>query len=106
MLRKSLFALAITTTAIFGGANAASAQSATPTTNPLKCVGAAEHKQAQSLRLQAAQSELAGLQARKTAATAAGNTKAITRIDGRIARVSAHIAKIQANQAKFATRCP
>jgi uncharacterized protein HemX len=107
MLRKALVALSLTAAATLGVSGAAFAQSAPPTTtNPLKCVGAAEHKQAQALRLQAAQAELAGLQARRAAAVAANKTQAVARIDGHIAKVTAHIAKIQANQATFAARCP
>ncbi len=108
-MRKLLATIALTAIASIGGMSAAGAQTAQPvpsTTNPLKCVGAAEHKQAQSLRLQAAQADLAALQKRRAAAVAAGNTTAVARIDGRIAKVNAHIAKIQANQAKFAARCP
>jgi hypothetical protein len=107
MLRKTLFALSLAAASTVGISGTAFAQSAPPTTtNPLKCVGAAEHKQAQAFRLQAARAELAGLQARRAAAVAANKTQAVTRIDAHIARVTAHIAKIQANQAKFAARCP
>jgi hypothetical protein len=104
MIRKSLAVLALTaTTAGLLGSNTASA-STVGKPNPLTCVGAAEHKQAQSLRLQAAQADLAALQLRKTASV--GRAAATARIDGRIAKVTARIAKIQANQVKFAARCP
>ncbi len=111
MIRKTLIALSLSVAAMGFGASSASAQStpaqSTPTTtNPLKCVGAAEHKQAQALRLQAAESDLAGLQARRAAAVQAGKNEAVARIDARIARVNARIATIKANQAKFAARCP
>lgn len=106
MIRKTLIALSLTAAVLTGGAGAASAQSTPTTTNPLKCVGAADHKKAQALRLEAAKSDLAALQARRTAAVNAGKTEAVARIDARIARVNARIAQIQSNQAKFAARCP
>jgi hypothetical protein len=106
MIRKTLFALSLAAASTVGFVGAASAQAAPSTTNPLKCVGAVEHKQAQSFRLQAAQSELKALQARRAVAVSANKAEAVTRIDARIAKVNAHIAKIQANQAKFAARCP
>jgi hypothetical protein len=106
MMRKLLATLALSAATIVGGAATAQAQTAPTTVNPVKCVGAAEHKQAQALRLQAAQADLAGLQLRRAAAAAAGRTAQVARIDGRIARVTARIAKIQANQVAFAVRCP
>jgi hypothetical protein len=80
--------------------------SSTKAPNPLRCIGAADHKAAQASRLSAAQSELAALNARLAVAQQAGNTKAAERIQGHITKVTGHIATIQANQAKFATKCP
>jgi predicted transcriptional regulator len=107
MLRKSLVTI-LFAGALFGSTAAvASAQTAPiPLGNTVQCAGAAEHKQAQALRLQAAQADIAFLNARKAAAQAANRPKAVTRIDKRIAEVTQRIAKIQANQAKFLTRCP
>ena len=83
----------------------ASAQAAT--TNPVKCAGAAEHKAAQSARLQAIQSEIAALNARRGAVVASGKKpERLTRIDAHIAQLQARVALVQANQAKFAARCP
>jgi hypothetical protein len=110
-MRKILFALTLASAATVGGSTVASAQTTilvatvTPTAS-LKCVGAAEHKEAQALRLQAAQADLRSAQARKAAAVAANNTAAIARIDARTARITARVAKIQTNQATFAARCP
>ena len=105
-MRKLLATLAIVASAVIGGSATAVAQTAPTTVNPVKCVGASEHKQAQALRLQAAQADLAGLQLRRAAAAAAGRTAQVARIDGRIAQVTARIVKIQANQVAFAARCP
>jgi hypothetical protein len=107
-MRKILFALILASAATIGGSSVASAQtSVAPVAKmSLKCVGAAEHKEAQVLRLQAAQAELRSVQARKAAAVTANNTAAIARIDARTARITARVAKIQANQATFAARCP
>jgi hypothetical protein len=107
-MRKLLLSLTLVSAAIIGGSSVASAQTTTPVAPKasLKCVGAAEHKQAQTLRLQAAQAELRSAQARKAAAVAANNTAAITRVDARMARITARVAKIQTNQATFAARCP
>ncbi len=106
-MKKLLLALTLFSATTIGGSGAASAQSAVPVVkSSLKCVGAAEHKEAQALRLQAAQADLRSVQTRKAAAVAANNPTAITRIDGRIALVTARIAQIQANQAYFAARCP
>jgi hypothetical protein len=108
MMRKILFSLTIAA-ATFGLAGTASAQTtqAPPSSvSPVKCVGAPQHKQAQALRLQAAQADLAALQARRSAAVAANRADIVARIDVRIAKVTARIAKIQSNQAAFALRCP
>jgi hypothetical protein len=103
-MRKLLFTLtAIAASCVAGAANA---QTAPTTVNPVKCAGAPQHKQAQALRLQAAQADLAALQARRAAAVAANRSAAVARIDARIAAVTARIAKLQSNQAAFAIRCP
>lgn len=108
MLRKSLATAAIASTLLVGGASMATAE-ASATTAPkhqLKCVGAAEHKQAQALRLQAAQADLAALRSRRAAAVAAGLTARVVKIDAHTAKVLAHIAKIKAGQDKLSARCP
>jgi hypothetical protein len=103
-MKKLLVTLSIASAALLGASTGAHAQSAKP--NPVKCVGAGEHKQAQGLRLQAAQLDLSAAQARKAAAVAAGRSAAVIRIDAHIAKVTERITKIQANQAKFLARCP
>jgi fructose-1-phosphate kinase PfkB-like protein len=103
-MKKLLVTLSITGAMLFGSSSAAFAQTAK--TNPVKCVGAAEHKQAQALRLQAAQLDLTAAQARRAAAVAAGLAARVARIDAHIAKITARIATIQANQAKFVARCP
>ncbi len=107
--RNTLAALAVSGVVALGLGTAANAQTSTPPTtkaNPLKCVGAAEHKQAQAFHLQGAQANLAALNARLAAAQQAGNTKAVERIQANIAKVNERIVKIQARQAQFAQRCP
>jgi hypothetical protein len=82
------------------------AVSRTKAPNPLRCVGAADHKAAQASRLSAAQSELAALNARLAVAQQVGNARAVERIQRHISRVTGRIAQIQANQIKFALKCP
>ena len=84
----------------------ATTPASTATTNPLKCVGAADHKTAQGLRLQALSADLAALNARLAAAQAANKPVAVARIQANIAKVNARVAQVQANQIKLATRCP
>ena len=74
--------------------------------NPLKCVGAADHKTAQGLRLQALNADLSALNARLAVAQSTNNAKAVERIQAHIAKVNERIAKVQANQAKVAAKCP
>lgn len=108
-LRRTITALAFSGLVAVGASTTAFAADTTPATtkpNPLKCVGAAEHKQAMSLHLQGAQANLAALNLRLTAAQQAANTKATARITARIAEVNARIARIQQRQTTFATRCP
>lgn len=97
-----------------GFATTASAQTTVPgqTTvstkapNPLKCVGAADHKTAQGFRIQALNADLSALNARLAVAQSTSNAKAVERIQGRIAKVNERIATVQANQAKVAAKCP
>jgi hypothetical protein len=106
-MKKMLVALTITSAVLIGSSSVAQAQSTQVTQpNPVKCAGAAEHKQAQGLRLQAAQLDLTAAQAKKAAAATAGRTAAVTRFDARIAKITQRITQIQANQVKFVTRCP
>jgi hypothetical protein len=92
----------------FGMGTATAAVSGTVSTQPkaTKCVGAAERKQAQALRIQASQSDLAALAARRAAAVSKNNVVRVAKIDKRIAAVNARIVKIQTNQAKLTARCP
>ncbi len=107
MLRKSLFTVLFASGLFASTAVVASAQTAgTSSAKDLRCAGAAEHKQAQALRLQAAQADLAFLNVRKTAAQTANRPTVLARIDKRIAEVTQRITKVQANQAKFLARCP
>ena len=108
MLRKFAVSALIAGSSIVGFAGIATAES-TPTTkapHPLKCVGAADHKAAQALRLQALSAELSALNARLAAAQAANKPEAVARIQAHIAKVNARIAQVQANQIKLAARCP
>lgn len=74
--------------------------------NPLKCVGAAQAKQAVALHIQGAQANLGALNARLAAAQQANNTKAVERIQGNITKVNERIAKMQERQAELNQRCP
>lgn len=109
MIRKASVATALSLFSILGAGTAAQAQTAaTPTTraaNPLRCVGSAQHKQAQALRIQMLNTEIAGLNERLAVAVSSNNSTAATRIQARIAKVNARIAQVQANQAKFDTKC-
>lgn len=108
MIRKASVATALSLFAVIGAGTAAQAQTVTPTTraaNPLRCVGSTQHMQAQGLRIQALNAEVAALNERLVAATNSNNTTAAARIQARIAKVNARIAEVQANQAKFNTKC-
>ena len=114
MFRKFAASALIAGGSLVGFAGIAHAQTTTPATvaatakapNPLKCVGAADHKTAQGLRLQALSADLAALNARLAAAQAANKPVAVARIQANIAKVNARVAQVQANQIKLATRCP
>ena len=109
MFRKFAVSALIAGSSIVGFAGIAHAESTTPTTkapNPLKCVGAADHKTAQGLRLQALSADLAALNARLAVAQTANNPVAVARIQANIAKANARVAQVQANQIKLATRCP
>ena len=112
MFRKITAGVTLTLATVAGFSGVAHAVDSTvsstkaPKENPLKCVGAADHKAAQASRLQALQSELAALNARLAVAQSSNNSKAVERIQGNITKVNARIAEVQANQAKFATKCP
>ena len=108
MFRKFAVSALIATASVTGIAGIAHADT-TPTTkapNPLKCVGAADHKAAQGFRLQALNSELSALNARLAVAQSSNNAAAVARIQGHITKVNERIAQVQANQTKLATRCP
>ena len=108
MFRKFAVSALIAGSSIVGFAGVAHAE-ATPTTkapNPLKCVGAADHKAAQGFRLQAISADLAALNARLAVAQTANNPVAVARIQANIAKANARVAQVQANQIKLATRCP
>lgn len=109
MLRSIAASSALTLLALTGFAGTANAQATNPTAkapNPLKCVGASEHKQAQTLRLQALSADLAALNSRLSVAQANNKTEAVARIQANIARINARVAAVQANQVKLTTRCP
>ena len=108
MLRKFAVSALIAGSSIvgFGGIAHAESTSTTKAPNPLKCVGAADHKTAQGLRLQALSADLAALNARLAVAQTANNPVAVARIQANIAKANARVAQVQANQIKLATRCP
>ena len=114
MFRKFAASALIAGSSIVGFAGIAQAQTTSPTVatattkapNPLKCVGAADHKTAQGLRLQALSADLAALNARLAAAQTANKPVAVARIQAHIAKVNARVAQVQANQIKLSTRCP
>ena len=112
MFRKFAASTLIVAGSLVGVAGIAHAETppttpaATATTNPLKCVGAADHKTAQGFRLQALSADLAALNARLAAAQAANKPEAVARIQANIAKLNARVAQVQANQIKLATRCP
>ena len=108
MFRKFAVSALIAGSSIVGFAGIAHAESTSTTKapNPLKCVGAADHKTAQGLRLQALSADLAALNARLAVAQTANNPVAVARIQANIAKVNARVAQVQANQIKLATRCP
>lgn len=108
MFRKFAVSALIAGSSIVGFAGIAHAESTSTTKapNPLKCVGAADHKTAQGLRLQALSADLAALNARLAVAQTANNPVAVARIQANIAKANARVAQVQANQIKLATRCP
>ena len=111
MIRKIAAATVIAAASLTGFAGIAHAEGTnTPSTtkapNPLKCVGAADHKAAQAFRLQALNSELSALNARLAVAQGANNAKAVARIQEHITKVTGRIAEVQSNQAKVAAKCP
>ena len=95
---------------VVGVASMASAQSTTSNpaakTKVASCTGAADHKQAQTLRLQALGLDLKAAQARLAEATTKNKPQAVARINARIAKIIARIAQVQANQLKLNTKCP
>jgi hypothetical protein len=112
MFRKTIAVLSLSAASLTGFAVSAHAADAIKPaagekkTNVLKCVGAPEKKQAQALRAQALQADLAALNARLAAAQAANKAEVVTKIQARIAKVNTHVTTLQANTAKLATKCP
>jgi hypothetical protein len=116
-LRRTLTAASFAGVLALGLGAVANAQTTTPSLpkkaagadakdNPLKCVGAAQAKQAVDLHIQGAQASLGALNARLAAAQQANNTKAAEKIQGNIAKVNERIAKMQERQAQLNQRCP
>lgn len=117
-LRRTLTAASFAGVLALGLGAVANAQTTTPSLpkraaasaegkdNPLKCVGAAQAKQAVALHIQGAQASLGALNARLAAAQQANNTKAVERIQGNIAKANERIAKMQERQAQLNQRCP
>jgi hypothetical protein len=110
MNRKVLASLALGATLLVpaGSAFAADAPAtAAPVTSKVRsCTGAAEHRQAMDLRVQAVNLDLKAAQARRAEAVAKGNTVRVARIDANIARLNARLVKIAANRAALDKRCP
>lgn len=96
----------LSATSLVALASMASAQETT-TAKPKvhSCTGAAEHKQAQNLRLQALDLDMKGAQARLAEATAKNKPGAVARINARIAKINARIAQVKANQVKLTAKC-
>jgi len=97
----------LSATSLVAFASMASAQeTASPKAKVHSCVGAAEHKQAQGLRLQALDLDMKAAQARLAEATAKNKPAAVARISARIAKINARIAQVKANQVKLTAKCP
>lgn len=102
-LRTITAASLLSVTALVGVGTGASAAEGTKVPS---CIGASEHKQAQSLRLQALALDLTALQARLADATAKNKPEVVTRINARVAKLNARLAQVHANQAKLTAKCP
>ena len=103
--RKALVTVALSVVAFGAIVGPASADTA-PSAAPLKCVGAAEQKAALSYGVQAINSHIAALNARRTAAQSIGRAEIVARIDLRLAEAQARLTKVTTHQSKLATRCP
>ena len=104
--RKATAVTLLSITSVVGFASMASAQETTTKQKTPSCTGAADHKQAQALRLQALDFDLKAAHARLAEATAKNKPEAVARITARIAKINARIAEVKANQAKLAAKCP
>ena len=103
--RNALVTVALSVVAFGAIVGPASADTA-PSAAPLKCVGAAEQKAALSYGVQAINSHIAALNARRTAAQNIGRAEIVARIDLRLAEAQARLTKVTAHQANLNTRCP
>ncbi len=103
--RTALATIALSVIA-FGAIVGPAGADTTPPASPLKCVGAADQKAALSYGVQAINSHIAALNARRTAAQGIGRADIVARIDLRLAEAQARLTKVTAHQANLNTRCP
>jgi hypothetical protein len=110
MNRKLLSTLALGAALLVPAGSAFAADSASPTapssTKVHSCTGAADHRQAMDLRVQAVNLDIKAAQARRAEAVTQGNTVRVAKIDAHIARLNARLATLAANRAKLDKRCP
>lgn len=103
--RAALATIALSVIAFGAIVGPASAETK-PSASPLKCVGAAEQKAALSYGVQAINSHIAALNARRTAAQSIVRAEIVARIDLRLAEAQARLTKVTTHQANLNTRCP
>jgi hypothetical protein len=110
-MNRKFFSTVALSAALLVPAGSAFAADSAPTSGPAttkvhSCTGAAQHRQAMDLRVQAVNLDIQAAQARRAEAVAKGDTTKVAKIDARIAKLNARLAKIAENKAKLDKRCP